>query len=617
MASTVEIESFRHEGLPDPRTYIRLLEACSVDETRDVPVHCKLTVHCRQAKWLGTKAAKYTAMSYTWGDPQQLAVILVNGKRMEVRRNCEYVLKQACWDKGRYFWIDAICINQTDNEEKSFQVAMMGDIYEKAGRVLACLGRHEDDSEFLFEMMRKHHHAWKNFYGPLIEQSLRLTAWTRFMGEAAVDRMYDALVKFLQRPYFYRVWVHQELFHGKNIQICCEGHKVKGLWLRALYQAFRKFPKIQPLGSNMPGRPPPHPDLRTTDVQFLTSIAIAPKTRISLSDMTLFVEKWQCEDPRDRVYGTLSMIEWEGKEPIQPDYSKDSFGIGLEVLRRLGNDAEFETLFWQILQVVKILIPDLISDPSRMRAIQERRSGDFKVPPAIPTPNPGNTRTMTMIRAWGKRLCLHNASWQLQRQPSSEVPDYSGLELCNGESFPSDGLLTVVQKWHKGHNWDTWSMDILLPQEAQHGDWLLAPSFTYSDARSGTAKESRLAYESRSNPVRCDMVFVARKADDGRLRLVGQGLFVGRNHWPQRKTWEKVWGDGGSKYGVHLDADDAIVLACASGWRSLVLDNGFVDFATMSESNGLRFDESRKLEAKQYFETKVFGESSYSHATPM
>lgn len=41
---------------------------------------------------------------------------------------------------SRILWIDAICINQSDDDEKSHQVAMMGDIYGKAATGLLWLG---------------------------------------------------------------------------------------------------------------------------------------------------------------------------------------------------------------------------------------------------------------------------------------------------------------------------------------------------------------------------------------------------------------------------------------------------------------------------------------------
>jgi hypothetical protein len=81
----------------------------------------------------------YIALSYTWGDPLDTVSVLGDGKIVKVTRT----LKNALWQlredrKGllrqKYpgvrrsqslrFWIEAICINQLDREEKSFQVGL-------------------------------------------------------------------------------------------------------------------------------------------------------------------------------------------------------------------------------------------------------------------------------------------------------------------------------------------------------------------------------------------------------------------------------------------------------------------------------------------------------------
>jgi hypothetical protein len=55
--------------------------------------------------------------------------------------------------EARLLWIDALCINQCDDHEKSLQLAMMGKIYCQAGSVVAWLGPEEDNSNDAFELM--------------------------------------------------------------------------------------------------------------------------------------------------------------------------------------------------------------------------------------------------------------------------------------------------------------------------------------------------------------------------------------------------------------------------------------------------------------------------------
>ncbi|ROW18141.1 hypothetical protein VPNG_00172 [Cytospora leucostoma] len=134
-----EAPTFSYEALPDAGSYIRLLAIVDYDEARPIPVHCELTT------WPISEVPKYHAVSYTWGDPGHTTTILVNGQRMQVRQNCEYTLKQSTWYGGdfrrRFYWVDAICINQDSSEEKGPQVSLMGQIYVNAERVLACVGK--------------------------------------------------------------------------------------------------------------------------------------------------------------------------------------------------------------------------------------------------------------------------------------------------------------------------------------------------------------------------------------------------------------------------------------------------------------------------------------------
>ena len=55
---------------------------------------------------------------------------------------------------NRVVWIDAICINQDDIQERSLEVARMGFIYNKARQVIVWLGPHTENSELAIETLR-------------------------------------------------------------------------------------------------------------------------------------------------------------------------------------------------------------------------------------------------------------------------------------------------------------------------------------------------------------------------------------------------------------------------------------------------------------------------------
>lgn len=53
---------------------------------------------------------KFHALSYTWGDPQPLSEVTVNGLRMTIRQNLEKALRALRLPKNEtVWWIDAIC----------------------------------------------------------------------------------------------------------------------------------------------------------------------------------------------------------------------------------------------------------------------------------------------------------------------------------------------------------------------------------------------------------------------------------------------------------------------------------------------------------------------------
>jgi hypothetical protein len=86
---------------------------------------------------------KFYALSYTWGKPGATLSIFCNGRTMEIATNLHEAMVTLFSEPHSLdlpIWIDAICINQKDDEEKGVQVAKMGDVYRKATKVVVWLG---------------------------------------------------------------------------------------------------------------------------------------------------------------------------------------------------------------------------------------------------------------------------------------------------------------------------------------------------------------------------------------------------------------------------------------------------------------------------------------------
>ncbi|PQE07254.1 hypothetical protein CJF31_00004949 [Rutstroemia sp. NJR-2017a BVV2] len=83
----------------------------------------------------------YKALSYAWGSPRATQPILLNGYLYHVTLNLESALRRLRrTNSDLTLWIDALCINQSNNLERTKQVSLMHDIYSNAKEVIVYLG---------------------------------------------------------------------------------------------------------------------------------------------------------------------------------------------------------------------------------------------------------------------------------------------------------------------------------------------------------------------------------------------------------------------------------------------------------------------------------------------
>lgn len=146
---------YRYEplGFKDEARFIVLEPAKDSLDNRDPPV-CSI-VHCRRSYGL-----EYSAVSYAWGRPdfsENLEIICGgDSSYLRITKNVSDLLRRLRASKAlKYLWIDAICLNQADEEEKAQQIPLMGRMYEEAKMVHIWLGRHDSMTPIIFDFIRK------------------------------------------------------------------------------------------------------------------------------------------------------------------------------------------------------------------------------------------------------------------------------------------------------------------------------------------------------------------------------------------------------------------------------------------------------------------------------
>lgn len=147
-------DNWKHDTFPDPDVfagpssaqyltgvediYERLEKDC-IRLLRVLPGSFDSEVRCEIESHPLSDSLQYTALSYRWGSPPDTCTILLNGHRVRVRKNPWRFLHHArnlVPQNLGLLWIDALCINQKDLQERAQQVSIMPHIYKSALKVI-------------------------------------------------------------------------------------------------------------------------------------------------------------------------------------------------------------------------------------------------------------------------------------------------------------------------------------------------------------------------------------------------------------------------------------------------------------------------------------------------
>ncbi|KAI0418321.1 heterokaryon incompatibility protein-domain-containing protein [Xylaria grammica] len=127
-------------GLAPPTQNIRVIRISP--GTRESSIRCKLE------KLDLNDSSAYDALSYVWGKDNKEKLICVDDQPFFITPHLHEILtnlRSPTIDK--VIWIDAICINQTDNDERTHQVGLMRRIYSQAKSTIIWLGGQTADEE--------------------------------------------------------------------------------------------------------------------------------------------------------------------------------------------------------------------------------------------------------------------------------------------------------------------------------------------------------------------------------------------------------------------------------------------------------------------------------------
>lgn len=162
----------------------------------------------------------YETLSYVWGSEDNKRPIYTgDNNELRVTANLHAALRHLrhCFVE-RILWIDAICINQADNDEKGQQVQSMAKIYAKASRVIVWLGETANNSDQALEAIRVAAETqYKNsVLYPTNQQASHALSNQQPRISSRDETDQDAILALLNREWFRRIWVSGEWSTGKS-----------------------------------------------------------------------------------------------------------------------------------------------------------------------------------------------------------------------------------------------------------------------------------------------------------------------------------------------------------------------------------------------------------------
>ncbi|KAI4686510.1 uncharacterized protein J4E84_005791 [Alternaria hordeiaustralica] len=205
-------ELFKHQPLQDPSAEFRYLyllpRTHNIDLDGQTVFRCELLSHTKE------QAPRYIGLSYAWGNSWLHRSILLGDKIFHVPENLATAFEHL-QEEGKtiVFWVDAVCVDQSNVDEKGMQVQRMCHVFSSAALVIAWLGPAADESDLALQEIES--------YAESLARSDSLDALRKNYNERAASVCLERTKAIFDRPWFKRVWVGHEVAMNKCVIFVC------------------------------------------------------------------------------------------------------------------------------------------------------------------------------------------------------------------------------------------------------------------------------------------------------------------------------------------------------------------------------------------------------------
>ncbi|KAH7399724.1 heterokaryon incompatibility protein-domain-containing protein [Cadophora sp. MPI-SDFR-AT-0126] len=266
---------------------------------------------------------KYDALSYVWGSTHEQTTIQLDDTRdYLVTKNLERALRHISHFETRKnevvrIWVDAICINQCNVEERNAQVKIMWRIYAAAESVRTWL-----DVEIPGAVLGRLGHLCTDI------QSID------DLGDN--PEFWQPITSIVEDPYWSRVWVQQEIAYAKKLLIYCHevpiSHAILSWFFVVLEKYIKEYGPILEHSEHVRWR-----GLAVGSGPFNTAKSVSaanPRCYKNIYDMLYWTSHLKATDIRDKIYGLLALLE-DDVEDIEVNYDLPPLEVYCQVVQVL------------------------------------------------------------------------------------------------------------------------------------------------------------------------------------------------------------------------------------------------------------------------------------------
>ena len=247
------MEQFRYKPLGHESGAIRLVRLLS---GTDEPIRLEVIY----SNYDEESCTQYEALTYAWGSPSEGWAVEVDGQQLTITPNLNLaLLRLRRANEDRILWIDAICINPSDDEEKREQVTKIPIIIARAERLITWLGESTPEMDLVFHsMQRLEKQAQKHLYKSWGLSNKRwLDRWRTF-------RNTDKYIILQERHRYENVsrlawvqsgWALQEIFIARSAEVMCGPETVSALMFEVIKFLIRVNPNLSTILLNLEQSP--------------------------------------------------------------------------------------------------------------------------------------------------------------------------------------------------------------------------------------------------------------------------------------------------------------------------------------------------------------------------